>query len=908
MVSFLYSVIKWHFLYKRLSPLLLLFLSLLCFTWNGVVLAASDDKSVLIQFKNSLSDPSGLLSTWNLSNNSNHCSWSGVLCDSNSRVVTLNISGGGKEGNLSEAQNGFQFSCSDYAQFPIYGFGVRRNCKGNKGKLSGKLLSAIADLTELRILSLPFNGLHGEISKEIWGMKNLEVLDLEGNLLNGSLPLSFSGLKKLRVLNLGFNRIAGEISASFSDFVSLEVLNLAGNQVNGTVPAFVGRLRGVYLSFNKLGGSVSGEIGENCENLQHLDLSGNYLVGGIPQSLGKCFQLRSLLLNANMLEEVIPAELGMLQNLEVLDVSRNSLSGPIPVEVGNCSKLTVLVLSNLFDTFENVGSTRGDSPVEQSSSMNDDFNFFQGGFPEEVASLPNLRILWAPRATLEGKLPSNWGTCNNLEMLNLGRNFFTGEIPGALGHCNKLHFLDLSSNQLTGELAEELPVPCTTLFDVSGNSLSGSIPTFRSRACPPVPSLRGNLFESYDPPTAYLSFLTNKAQVGTPLPLLGGDNVLAIFHNFGVNNFTGTLPSTAIAPERLGTQTAYAFFAGENKLSGPFPGHLFEQCDRLSTIMVNVSNNRMPGQVPADIGTMCNSLKFLDASGNQIVGPLPRGVGELMSLVALNLNWNLMHGQIPTSLGQIKSLNSVLGNPHLHPCEAFSLTVPSSDMQEAGDPQNYAAAPVESPVSSGSRGFNSIEIASITSASAIVSVLLALIVLFFYTRRWNPQHKIGSTRKEVTIFTDIGVPLTFENVVQATGNFTAGNCIGNGGFGATYKAEISPGVLVAIKRLAFGRFQVIQQSQSHGIQQFEQFHAEIKTLGRLRHPNLVTLIVAWACMLLRQGRAKEFFTAGLWDAGPHDDLVEVLHLAVVCTVDTLSTRPTMKQVVRRLKQLQPPSC
>ncbi|KAJ6960174.1 LRR receptor-like serine/threonine-protein kinase RPK2 [Populus alba x Populus x berolinensis] len=281
---------------------------------------------------------------------------------------------------------------------------------------------------------------------------------------------------------------------------------------------------------------------------------------------------------------------------------------------------------------------------------------------------------------------------------------------------------------------------------------------------------------------------------------------------------------------------------------------------------------------------------------------------------------------------------------------------------------------------------------------------------------------MGSARKEVTIFTDIGVPLTFENVVRATGSFNASNCIGNGGFGSTYKAEISPGVLVAIKKLAVGRFQGIQQ-----------FHAEIKTLGRLHHPNLVTLIgyhasetemfliynylpggnlekfiqerstravdwrilhkialdiaralaylhdfglarllgtsethattgvagtfgyvapeyamtcrvsdkadvysygvvllellsdkkaldpsfssygngfniVAWACMLLRQGRAKEFFTAGLWDAGPHDDLVEVLHMAVVCTVDSLSTRPTMKQVVRRLKQLQPPSC
>ncbi|KAI8534158.1 hypothetical protein RHMOL_Rhmol10G0067300 [Rhododendron molle] len=89
----------------------------------------------------------------------------------------------------------------------------------------------------------------------------------------------------------------------------------------------------------------------------------------------------------------------------------------------------------------------------------------------------------------------------------------------------------------------------------------------------------------------------------------------------------------------------------------------------------------------------------------------------------------------------------------------------------------------------------------------------------------------GSARKEVTIFTDIGVRLTFEDVVRATGSFNASNCIGSGGFWATYKAEISPGVMVAIKRLAIGRFQGVQE-----------FNAEIKTLGRLRHPNLVTLI------------------------------------------------------------------
>ncbi|KAA8514985.1 hypothetical protein F0562_018228 [Nyssa sinensis] len=161
-------------------------------------------------------------------------------------------------------------------------------------------------------------------------------------------------------------------------------------------------------------------------------------------------------------------------------------------------------------------------------------------------------------------------------------------------------------------------------------------------------------------------------------------------------------------------------------------------------------------------------------------------------------------------------------------------SVPSSDLQgRVGGSQNYAATPSTSPTQkSGNNGFSSIEIASITSASAIVSVLIALIILFFYTRKWNLRSRIdGSARKEVTVFTDIGVPLTYENVVRATGNFNASNCIRSRGFGATYKAEISPGVSVAIKRLAVGRFQG-----------FQQFDAEIRTLGRLRHPNLFSAI------------------------------------------------------------------
>ncbi|CBI21210.3 unnamed protein product, partial [Vitis vinifera] len=637
------SVIKW----RSLCFFRVVFLIwVLGFPLKAVV-SVSSDKSVLLQFKDSVSDPSGLLSSWK-SSNSDHCSWLGVTCDSGSRVLSLN------------------------------------NCTGGNVKLIGTLSPVIAKLTELRALSLPYNEFGGQIPIEIWGMEKLEVLDLEGNSMSGSLPIRFGGLRNSRILNL------------------------AGNMVNGTIPGFIG-------SFKELRGD--------------LDLSGNLLVGGIPSSLGNCSQLRSILLFSNLLEEVIPAELGQLRNLEVLD------------------------------------NMKGDSNSGQLVSGNDDYNYFQGTIPVEITTLPKLRIIWAPRATLEGRFPSNWGACDSLE------------------------------------------------------------------------------------------------------------------------------------------QTVYSFLAGENNLTGPFPRNLFDKCYGLNRVVVNVSNNRISGQLPTEIGALCKTLTLLDASGNQINGSIPHSIGNLVSLVALNLSSNHLQGEIPS----------------------------------------------RSPTRSRSSSFNSIEIASITSASAIVSVLLALVVLFIYTRKCNPKSRIlRSARKEVTVFNDIGVPLTFENVVRATGSFNASNCIGNGGFGATYKAEISPGVLVAIKRLAVGRFQGVQQ-----------FHAEVKTLGRLDHPNLVTLIgyhasetemfliynylpggnlekfiqerstravdwrkaldpsfssygngfniVAWGCMLLRQGRAKEFFTAGLWDAGPHDDLVEVLHLAVVCTVDSLSTRPTMRQVVRRLKQLQPPS-
>lgn len=1094
--------------------------------------ALVSEKLTLLELKASVSDPTGILSSWNSTSSDHHCSWFGVSCDSKSRVVSLGITGsGGKRGN-SQA-----LSCSKSlkVEFPLNGFGVRGSSLRTDGKLSGKLSPLIGKLTELRVLSLPYNDLSGVVPLEIWGLQKLEVLDLEGNLLTGKLPSLFTGLRELRVLNLGSNRIGGEIPFSLSKCGGLEVLNLAGNAVNGTVPGFFGsflKLQGLYLSQNRLTGDVSAKFGNYCQNLEHLDLSGNFLVGRIPDSFGNCRQLQILLLFSNMFNGGIPRELGQLRMLEVLDVSRNNLSGPIPTELGQCINLSVFVLSSLFDPLPTNQNPYGDSSIELSSGNYGD-NSFEGSIPLEITTLPNLRIVWAPKVTLEGKLPSNWGACENLEMVNLAQNHFRGEVFGVFERCKKLNYLDLSSNKLTGKLDEKLSVPCMTVFNVSGNLMSGSIPRFNDRLCFHVP-FNSEFIQINNPSFPYKLFFICRTSLETPFPFIGTSS--AVIHDFSNNNFNGPIKSLPFAQKRLDKQTNYAFLSGGNKLTGPFSDVLFGKCDGLNGMILNISNNRFSGHIPPNIGLMCRSLTLLDASGNDIFGSIPSSLGDLTSLVVLDLSRNKLQGQIPesmsllkylkylsladnnltgtivnrfgrlhslevldlssnslsgyipqrlvylrnitilrldnnklcrripsrlanvsfTNLSRLLSLNNylkncsgVLQNPFLYRGHIVSRSLSSTDQPVGNLTSQNTAAPTSGSVDNDENdGLNSIEIASVVSASAIVLVLLALLGLFLYTRKWIPDSRVrGSELREITVFTNIGVPLTFECIVRATGNFNASNCIGNGGFGATYKAEISPGVKVAVKRLAVGRFQGVQQ-----------FHAEIKTLGRVRHPNLVTLvgyhasenemflvynylpggnlenfikerhkravdwkilykialdianalaylhdqcvprvlhrdvkpsnilldndfsaylsdfglsrllgttethattgvagtfgyvapeyamtcrvsekadvysygvvllelisdkkaldpsfsshgngfnIVSWAWMLLRLGRAKEFFTAGLWDAGPHDDLVEILYVAVTCTVETLSIRPTMRQVVQRLKMIRP---
>ncbi|RHN47374.1 putative protein kinase RLK-Pelle-LRR-XV family [Medicago truncatula] len=868
-----------------------LLLCLLFFTThhaNAFNPSIPNDALSLLTFKRFVSsDPSNLLSGWSHRSSLKFCNWHGVTC-------------GGGDGRVTEL-----------------------NVTGLRG---GELLSDIGNLSELRILSLSGNMFSGEIPVSLVNLRGLEILELQGNNFSGKLPFQMSYFESVFLVNLSGNAFSGEIPNGLVFSRNVEIVDLSNNQFSGSIP---------------LNGSGS------CDSLKHLKLSHNFLTGEIPHQIGKCRNLRTLLVDGNILDGEIPHEIGDAVELRVLDVSRNSLTGRIPNELGNCLKLSVLVLTDLYE--DHGGSN--DGSLLEDSRFRGEFNAFVGNIPYKVLLLSGLRVLWAPRANLGGRLPAaGWSDSCSLKVLNLAQNYVTGVVPESLGMCRNLTFLDLSSNNLVGHLPlQHLRVPCMTYFNVSRNNISGTLPGFmkeRCRSSSTLAALEPAFLELEGLNDAYFNIRSWRSQENAFIGS-GFEETVVVSHDFSSNSFVGPLPLFFVGDnlftENENRNISYMLSLNNNKFNGTLPYRLVSNCNDLKTLSVNLSVNQLCGEIsqalflnclklmdfeasynqiggsiqpgieelallrrldltgnkllrelPNQLGNLKN-MKWMLLGGNNLTGEIPYQLGRLTSLVVLNVSHNSLIGTIPPSLSNATGLEILLldhnnlsgeipllvcalsdlvqldvsfnnlsghipplqhmsdcdsykGNQHLHPCPDPYFDSPAS----------LLAPPVVK--NSHRRRWKKVRTVVITvSASALVGLCALLgIVLVICCRKGKLTRHSSIRRREVVTFQVVPIELSYDSVVTTTGNFSIRYLIGTGGFGSTYKAELSPGFLVAIKRLSIGRFQ--------GMQQFE---TEIRTLGRIRHKNLVTLIgyyVGKAEMLL----IYNYLSGGNLEAFIHD--------------------------------------
>lgn len=884
----------------------LLFIISILLSASVAVQAASSSKTdaeALIAFKNMIQkDPNGALSSWQL--NKDPCTWYGVTCSSSppGRPTQLDLSGSNLVGSVSLepfrsmdtlsvlklSSNSFIVNSTSLLQLP-YGLSqLDLSLAAIIGSVPEGLFSVCPNLVDvnlafnnmtgslpenfffgadkLRNLDLSYNNLSGSASNlriERHSCSSLLQLDLSGNRLTSSIPSSLSNCTNLQILNLGSNLFTGEIPKSFGQLGNLQRMDLSHNNLTGWIPFELGSacksLLELTLSYNNISGPIPASF-SSCTWLQTLDLSNNIISGPFPESiLQNLTALESLLLSKNVISGPFPVTISYCKNLRVIDLSSNKFSGNIPPDL--CPAAASLEELRVPDNLISGKIPPELSKCSRLKKIDFSLNNLVGPIPAELGRLQNLEQLLAWFNGLDGTIPPELGNCKNLKNLILNNNRLTGSIPVDLFKCSNLEWVSLTSNELTGEIPREFGLLSRlAVLQLGHNRFSGEIPSELSNCTSMVwLDLNSNKLTGQIPPR-----LGRQIGAKSLNGILSGNTIVFVRNVGKCSGIGGLLEFAGIRPERLlqvptlktcdftrmysgpilsfftKYQTLEYLDVSYNELHGKLPDEMGEM---IALQVLDISHNQLSGEIPSSLGNLKN-LGVFDASHNRLQGQIPDSFSNLSFLVQIDLSNNDLTGQIPQR-GQLSTLpaSQYANNPGLcgvplPECKNYQPAInPNSD--DTGGRQKHEAVAWANNVVLGI--LVSIAFACILIVWAVVMrirqreaegiKMLSALQASHAATTWKIEREKDPLSINVATFQRQLRKLKFSQLIEATDHFSSSTLIGSGGFGEVFKATLKDGSHVAIKKLV---------RLSH--QGDREFMAEMETLGKIKHRNLVPLL------------------------------------------------------------------
>lgn len=413
--------------------------------------------------------------------------------------------------------------------------------------------------------------------------------------------------------------------------------------------------------------------------------------------------------------------------------------------------------------------------------------------------------------------PCSWNgiTCEEQRVVSVSvpKKKLYGILPPSLGSLSDIRHINLRNNMLFGTLPLELfQAQGLQSLVLYGNSLSGSLPDEMGKL-------------------SYLQTL-----------------------DLSQNSFNGSIPPSIFHCKRLRTLDL-----SENNLTGPLPDGFGTNLVSLGKL--DLSFNRLSGPIPVDMGNLSSLQGTVDLSHNSFSGSIPASLGNLPEKVYIDLSYNNLSGSIPQSGALMnRGPTAFIGNPGLcgpplkDPCPGSDAA--ASPSSHPFLPSNYPPQNPEDASRKGgkSRGLSKSAVIAIIVGDVIGICLVGLLFSYCYSRMCacgNDKdenayglEKRSTGKKECLCFRKDESETLSENVEQydlvpldPQVAFDLDDLLkasafvlGKSGIGIVYKVVLEYGLTLAVRRLGEG-----------GSQRFKEFQTEVEAIGKLRHPNIVTL-------------------------------------------------------------------
>ena len=483
-------------------------------------------------------------------------------------------------------------------------------------------------------IQLPSNKLRGTVPPAIYQLPNLKTVDVSNN----DVGFEFRGIEMARVLDgLYLDRTRVSSLEGIGKASRLTTLHVQNNNFDGaSIPSEVydlGNLESLYLSDSNFGGTLSSDI-KKLDDLQEFYCHGNSLTGTLPPELGTLLNLKVLQLSENLFVGEIPREFDGMESLQSLFIdsyTRNSvgLSGPVP-DFNNMEYLTEISL--------NANSLTGEIP--------DDF----------LINLKNKK---------------------SSVVVGLQDNQITGALPQVLSRFSKLN-IDVSGNMITkiddslcqlqgwqgGDVGsfgcDAILCPAGT-FNQYGRRSSEQFPCVPCEGAEQSPYMGSIICESEEKKK-------EKEILELFYNVCGGknwknnDNWMSddvdVCHWFGIsckdgqtvdsillggNNVVGTPPAKIFEMPNLKWLWLYS-----NPINFKFDG--IGNAKKLTSLLLDQTGLSSLRGIGA-----ASTIEDLDIRFNNLKGPLPKEISQMISLKDFAVEGNQLTGALP-SFGLMKRL------------------------------------------------------------------------------------------------------------------------------------------------------------------------------------------------------------------------------------------------------------